>query len=106
MPGYRHAIDRSDSAVQDAQRDVHLVRGVAPALRIGGDVQVSGGPPLDQETLERFIGELLTDRQRQFLYDQMQLCFSRYWEGVGRCRVTTRFRARNASRWAWATRRW
>ncbi len=79
------------AARQHNASDVHLVRGVAPALRIGGDIQLSGGTPLDQPTLEHFVGELLTDRQRQFLYEQMQLCFSRHWEGIGRCRVSIYF---------------
>jgi twitching motility protein PilT len=79
------------AARQHNASDVHLVRGVPPALRIGGDIQLSGGAPLDQPTLEHFVGELLTDRQRAFLYEQMQLCFSRHWEGIGRCRVSIYF---------------
>jgi twitching motility protein PilT len=79
------------AARQHLASDIHLVRGVAPALRIGGDIQVSGGPPLDQETLEGYVRELLTERQRQALYDQMQLCFSKHWEGIGRCRVSIYF---------------
>jgi twitching motility protein PilT len=81
------------AARQHNASDVHLIRGVAPALRIGGDIQVSGGVPLDQPTLEAFLDDLLTERQKQHLYDQLQLCFSRYWEGVGRCRVSIYFHA-------------
>jgi twitching motility protein PilT len=79
------------AARQHNASDIHLVRGIPPALRIGGDIQLSGGSPLEQTNLEQFVGELLTPRQREFLYDQMQLCFSRHWEGVGRCRVSIYF---------------
>ena len=79
------------AARQHNASDIHLVRGIPPALRISGDIQLSGGAPLYQPTLEHFVGELLTERQRGFLYDQMQLCFSRHWEEIGRCRVSIYF---------------
>jgi twitching motility protein PilT len=73
--------------------DVHLVRGVAPALRIGGDIHLMAGPPLDRVALEGMLEEVLTEPQRQQLESQWQLCFSRHWEGVGRCRASIYFHA-------------
>jgi twitching motility protein PilT len=71
--------------------DVHLVRGVAPALRIGGDLNLLRGEPLDQETLEAMLHGLINDKQRSILEGEWQLCFSKYWEGVGRCRTSVYF---------------
>jgi twitching motility protein PilT len=68
--------------------DVHLVRGVAPALRIGGDIQILRGAPLAEADLRLLLDEILSDRQRQVLDETMQLCFSRHFENVGRCRTT------------------
>jgi twitching motility protein PilT len=80
----RHAREHSAS-------DVHLVRGVAPALRIGGDIHIMRGEPLDRAGLEEMLYGLLNDKQRSILEEEWQLCFSRYWEGVGRCRTSVYF---------------
>ncbi|MBX9583165.1 MAG: PilT/PilU family type 4a pilus ATPase [Gemmataceae bacterium] len=79
------------AARQYQASDIHLIHRVAPAFRIGGDIQVVNGPALDEDALKGLTDELLTDRQKAALYDQMQLCFSRYWEGIGRCRVSIYF---------------
>lgn len=68
--------------------DVHMVRGVAPALRIGGEIHVVRGNPLTESDLRLVLDELLNDRQRQILDETMQLCFSRHFENVGRCRTS------------------
>jgi twitching motility protein PilT len=68
--------------------DVHLVRGVTPAFRIGGDIQLLRGAPLEQPDLESILGEMLNDKQRTLFHETMQLCFSRHFEGVGRCRTS------------------
>jgi twitching motility protein PilT len=73
--------------------DVHLVRGVAPALRIGGDLNLLRGDPLDQAALEGMLQDLLNNKQRSILEEQWQLCFSRYWEDVGRCRTSVYYHA-------------
>jgi twitching motility protein PilT len=80
-------------AREHSASDVHLVRGVAPAFRIGGDIQLVKGEPLDQAALEGMLGETLTPRQRQVLEEQWQLCFSAHWEGVGRCRASVYYHA-------------
>lgn len=73
--------------------DVHLIRGIAPVLRINGDIHISHGTPLDEAMLVGALDELLTPRQREMLQERLQLCFSREWEGVGRCRASVYFRA-------------
>jgi twitching motility protein PilT len=73
--------------------DVHLVRGVAPAFRIGGDIQLLRGAPLEESDLRAILDELLNERQARILDETMQLCFSRHFEGVGRCRTSIYFHA-------------
>jgi twitching motility protein PilT len=68
--------------------DVHLVRGLAPVLRINGELHVSQGPPLDEPALREMVEKLLQPAQREVLADRWQLCFSQYWEGVGRFRAS------------------
>jgi twitching motility protein PilT len=81
------------SARERSASDVHLVRGVAPAVRIGGDIHLFPGEPLDQGQLESMLDEILNDKQRHILEEQWQLCFSRHWPDVGRCRHSIYYHA-------------
>jgi twitching motility protein PilT len=76
-----------------AASDVHLVRGVAPVLRINGEIRPIEGEPLDEEALRRLLDEIISDKQRAMLEKDWQLCFSRYWPGVGRYRVSIYYHA-------------
>jgi twitching motility protein PilT len=73
--------------------DIHLVRGVAPALRVTGEIRLLDGEPLDEEMLRGMIAEMLTETQRKVFEKRWQLCFSRTWPGVARCRVSLYFHA-------------
>jgi twitching motility protein PilT len=73
--------------------DVHLVRGVAPAFRIGGEIQLVRSEPLTEAALRGLLDATLTERQKEILAATMQLCFSRHFEGVGRCRTSVYFHA-------------
>ncbi|MGA2500543.1 MAG: hypothetical protein ABSH20_22610 [Tepidisphaeraceae bacterium] len=73
--------------------DVHLVRGIAPAYRVSGDIRVAKAEPLDEEMLRRFLGELLNEKQQRIFEEQWQLCFSREWPGVGRFRTSAYYRS-------------
>jgi twitching motility protein PilT len=68
--------------------DVHLVTGVAPLLRINGEIRPIDGPPLDPDGLKAMVDDLLTDHLKQRFEERWQLCFSRTWEGVGRFRAS------------------
>ena len=50
-------------AREDSASDVHLVRGVAPAVRIGGDIHLLRGEPLHKHDLEGILEEM--QRQRR-----------------------------------------
>jgi twitching motility protein PilT len=73
--------------------DIHLIRGVAPVLRVNGDIYVSQGKPLDEATLSDMIDKMLSPTQRDTLQERLQLCFSRHAEGVGRYRASVYFHA-------------
>jgi twitching motility protein PilT len=62
-------------------------------VRIDGDIQLLPGEPLDQGQLETMLDEILNDKQRRILEEQWQLCFSRHWQDVGRCRHSIYFHA-------------
>ena len=68
--------------------DVHLVRGLAPALRMGGEIRSIDGPPLTQEDLRTLYDSMLNSEQKQLFENEWQLCFSRHNEGIGRFRVS------------------
>src|SRR3954452_10304819 len=68
--------------------DIHLIRGVAPAFRVNGDIRLAKLEPLDDAGLEELLNQLLDDRHRKILEEKWQLCFSRHWPGVGRFRAS------------------
>lgn len=68
--------------------DVHLVRGIAPTLRIKGEIRPYEGPPMQKEDLEALYGEVLNEQQRRIFEEQWQICFSRRIEGIGRFRIS------------------
>jgi twitching motility protein PilT len=68
--------------------DVHLIRGLAPAFRINGEIRLVEGEALDEATLRATVDGLLNDKQREIFARDWQLCFSRHWEGIGRCRAS------------------
>ena len=66
--------------------DVHLIRGIAPAFRINGEIRLIEGEALEEETLRAMIDGLLTEKHREIFARDWQLCFSRHWPEVGRFR--------------------
>ncbi|MBI3409522.1 MAG: PilT/PilU family type 4a pilus ATPase [Planctomycetes bacterium] len=73
--------------------DIHLVCGVAPALRVNGDISILKGEPLQEETLRLMVNELLTEKQVAEFEQDWQLCFSRHWPGLGRFRASVYYHA-------------
>jgi twitching motility protein PilT len=68
--------------------DVHLVRGVAPVLRVNGEITVSQGKPLDEEELRALVAEILPPKQQAVFEETWQACFSKHWDGIGRFRAS------------------
>ncbi len=68
--------------------DVHLVCGIAPAVRIGGEVRIVEGEPLDPAALNAIYAGLLNQTQQEVFERDWQICFSRRLEGIGRFRIS------------------
>lgn len=68
--------------------DVHLVCGIAPAIRLGGDVRIIEGEALTDETLKQIFDDLLNEAQKEAYQEDWQVCFSRRLEGIGRFRIS------------------
>ncbi len=73
--------------------DIHLVRGLAPIYRIDGEIHPTEGEALSQDTLHKLLEEMLDSGQREKFQREWHLCFSRYWDGVGRCRASIYYHA-------------
>jgi twitching motility protein PilT len=72
--------------------DIHLVRGVPPAFRVSGEIRLASKcEPLDEPALRSLLDELLDEKHRKILDEKWQLCFSKYWDGVGRFRASIYF---------------
>ena len=71
--------------------DIHLIRGVAPAFRVNGDIRLARLEPLDENALKSLLEELLDEKHRKILDEKWQLCFSKHWPGVGRFRASIYF---------------
>ncbi len=68
--------------------DVHLIRGISPALRVNGEIRLIDGDALEEASLRALIDGLMNDKDRQVFEREWQLCFSRHWEGIGRFRAS------------------
>jgi len=73
--------------------DIHLVRGVAPAFRVNGEIRIAKGEPLDDEHLNALLNDLVDEKHRKIFEDKWQLCFSRQWPGIGRFRASIYYHA-------------
>jgi twitching motility protein PilT len=76
------------SARKYGASDAHLIRGIAPAYRVNGEIRLAEGEALDEAALRAMIDGLLNEKQREIFAREWQLCFSRHWEGVGRFRAS------------------
>lgn len=73
--------------------DVHLIRDVAPVLRINGEIRPIEGEPLDVEQLRGIVYGTLTEPLKEQLERDWQLCFSKHWPEIGRFRMSVYFHA-------------
>lgn len=68
--------------------DAHILVGMPPMLRIGGDIVATRGQPLSAELIDSMLRECLSDEQMGRLEREWQLCASVVFPEVGRARVT------------------
>lgn len=73
--------------------DLHLVAGLAPAIRVNGEILISASAPLTRDGLHEMVYEILNEEQRRHLEAQKELCFSIFDGQSGRIRVTVYYHA-------------
>lgn len=75
-------------ARQHGATDVHLSAGLAPILRINGELQPAAGAAMEAADLVAMYEALLEPRQREIFERDWQISFSRALDGIGRFRVS------------------
>jgi twitching motility protein PilT len=68
--------------------DIHLVIGMPPVFRVGGELVVAKGESFSTDAATVLLNECLSDAQRQRLEQEWQLCFSTMFGERDRARVT------------------
>lgn len=74
-------------AVERQASDLHLSAGLAPLLRIHGQLQPLNLPPLSSEAAQALVNEMLTEPQRQTLAQELDVDSALDWPGLGRFRL-------------------
>ncbi|MFN0116970.1 MAG: type IV pilus twitching motility protein PilT [Elusimicrobiota bacterium] len=73
--------------VQKRASDLHLTTGIAPILRVDGEITPTAFEKLTPDICQRLIYSLLTDQQRQTFEAKNELDISFGIKGVGRVRM-------------------
>lgn len=67
--------------------DMHLSSGAPPYLRIHGNMTALQHPPLNNESVQALVFEILTDKQKRHFIEEWELDCSYAIKGLGRFRV-------------------
>jgi twitching motility protein PilT len=67
--------------------DLHLAVGRPPLFRIGGELVPSSAAPLERETLDAMLGEILTPGQRKKITEELDLDFAYAYDDKARFRA-------------------
>lgn len=82
-------IDRLMEVASDCgASDLHLIAGLAPALRVNGEMILADHPPMKPEALKEALVGLLNDKQRAIFEKDWEICVSIFHPVGGRVRVT------------------
>jgi twitching motility protein PilT len=76
------------AAREHGASDAHIMIGLPPMFRIGGDIVASRSQPATEEIIDRMLRENLNDEQRARLEREWQLCISIVLPEIGRARLT------------------
>lgn len=76
------------TAVQYKASDIYITTGTKPILRLNGDlIAIEEHPVLSKKMAEEYIGEIMTDTQKEEFSAKLDLDFSYEAPGVSRFRV-------------------
>ena len=69
--------------------DIHLIAGLPPAVRIGGEITIaSNRDPLSREAIVGIVDAILNPHQKERLERERELCVSYFHEDWGRIRLS------------------
>ncbi len=74
-------------SAKQAASDLHLSAGMAPLIRVDGDVRRINVPPLSHKDVHRMVYDIMNDKQRRDYEEFLELDFSFEVPGVARFRV-------------------
>ena len=74
-------------AVESDASDLHLSAGLAPRIRVHGDVRATDTPPLSHERVQSMVHAVMNDNQRQQFAENLEADFSFESPGLARFRV-------------------
>ncbi|MGA2092393.1 MAG: PilT/PilU family type 4a pilus ATPase [Sedimentisphaerales bacterium] len=83
------------AARRENASDIHIVAGLPPLFRIGGEIILTALPPLEREDTKRLCYSLLNEEQKKVFERDWQLCCSVFDEKLGRFRVSVYYRLGN-----------
>jgi twitching motility protein PilT len=76
------------TAVQYKASDIYITTGSKPILRLNGElISIEEHPVLSKKMAEEYLGEILTDTQKEKFSKQLDLDFSYEAHGISRFRV-------------------
>lgn len=74
-------------ALKEKASDIHISVNEPPRLRVHGEIMSVQSPPLDKETVQRMIYDVMNDRQRATFEEKHDLDFALELGEAGRFRV-------------------
>jgi len=74
------------SVVSHKASDLHLVSGTEPQIRLDGVLKPVNLPPMTGEDIEEMCYSLITERQKQYFEEHMELDFALFIPSIGRFR--------------------
>ncbi|MBN2020701.1 MAG: PilT/PilU family type 4a pilus ATPase [Sedimentisphaerales bacterium] len=83
------------AARQENASDIHIVAGLPPLFRIGGEIMLTNMPPLTREDTKRLCYDLLNEEQVKVFEREWQICCSVFDDKLGRFRISVYYRVSN-----------
>ncbi len=74
-------------AVKNKASDLHLSAGLPPMLRVDGDVRRVNSPPLDHKAVQALVYDIMSDKNRRDLEENLECDFSFEIPNLSRFRV-------------------
>ncbi|WP_107850796.1 type IV pilus twitching motility protein PilT [Oceanimonas marisflavi] len=84
-------------SVKHNASDLHLSAGVQPLLRVDGEVRKINLPVLEHREVHQLVYDIMNDRQRKELEENLEADFSFELPGLARFRVNAYHQARGAA---------